>query len=232
MQLLKESLQSLLHLFFPHCCLGCSESLRERQQAICAACIDQLPRTLFEGMTDNPIEKIFWGRLVIRAASASYYFTTASLIQHLLHQLKYASEKELGWQLGRLMGEALRQSGRFDPDCLVPLPLFPAKEKKRGYNQATLLCQGMAASMGIPVRTDIVSRAVATSTQTKKNRMERWQNTGGTFLVRDPSPVAGKHLLLVDDVITTGATLEACGSALLTIPGVQLSLAGLCFASR
>ena len=160
---------------------------------------------------------MFWGRLPLQSAGATYYFTKESLVQHLMHQLKYKGNKELGIQLGMLMGDALKKSGRFPADALIPLPLFPAKEKRRGYNQATVLCEGISATMHIPVWDQVVKRPEHTETQTKKGRVERWKNMEGKFIVQDPALLQNKRLLLVDDVVTTGATLEACGTELLCI---------------
>ena len=135
-------------------------------------------------------------------------------------------------QLGSMMGEQMLKSGRFAVDALVPLPLFPVKEKRRGYNQATVLCHGMAKSMNIPVLDNVILRPQHTETQTKKGRIERWKNMEGKFILGDPDAIGNKHLLLVDDVVTTGATLEACGNELLQAENVRLSVACLCVASR
>jgi ComF family protein len=155
------------------------------------------------------------------------------MMQHLMHQLKYRGNKALGVYLGKIMGTALEASNRFRyVDALIPLPLFPTKERKRGFNQATVLCEGIAEILGKPVLTNAVIRTAHTESQTKKNRIQRWQNMEGRFEVVNPAAVTGKHLLLVDDVITTGATLEACGAALLQTENTQLSLATLCYSSH
>ena len=153
-------------------------------------------------------------------------------MQHLMHQFKYKRNKDLGNQLGRMMAESIKRSGRFVVDALVPLPLFPAKEKRRGYNQATVLCEGMAESLQVPVLKDVVIRSQHTDTQTQKGRIERWQNMEGKFVLAKPELISNKNLLLVDDVVTTGATLEACGAELLKAENVKLSIAALCYASR
>lgn len=191
-----------------------------------------LPDTNFEEHPGNPAEKIFWGRLPLINASAQFYFTKESLMQHLLHQFKYKGDKELGLQLGRIMGNQLARSGRFIVDALIPLPLFPAKEKRRGYNQATVLCEGMSSIMNIPAWNDVIIRPQYTETQTKKGRLERWKNMEGKFDLIKPERLLNKHVLLVDDVVTTGATLEACGNELLKAENCQLSIATLCVASR
>ncbi len=191
-----------------------------------------MPQTGFYLHANNPIEKLFVGRVPVFEATAQFYYTKESMLQRLMHSFKYRGNKELGLYLGGLMGEALATSNRFTTiDALVPLPLFGAKERQRGFNQATILCNGIAEVLKKPVLKEIATRKQATETQTKKNRIERWQNVEGRFEITNAAIAEGKHLLLVDDVVTTGATLEACASELLKIPGVQVSIATLCFAS-
>lgn len=230
---LKEIKESILHVVFPHVCDGCGSDLLNIESRLCIRCLASLPETNFEIHANNPVEKDFWGRLPIVNASAHFYFTKESLVQHLMHQLKYRGNKELGLQLGRIMGNALKSSNRFNTvNALIPLPLFPSKEKKRGYNQAKVLCDGIAEVLNLPVLANIITRPQHTETQTKKGRIERWKNIEGKFSLIDPIAIQNKHLLLVDDVVTTGATLEACGNELLSAENVRLSLATLCVASR
>ena len=218
------------HLFFPHVCAGCGTDNIGPHTPLCIHCINRLPLTNFHLHANNPIEKYFWGRIPVTAVTSLCHFTAGSLIQHLLHQLKYRGNKEAGFFLGRMMGLSLNAAERFRAiDMLVPLPLFAARQKKRGYNQSAVLCNGIAAVTQLPVNTQSVTRVSATETQTHKNRIERWMNMEGKFEISDPASIAGRHLLLVDDVVTTGATLEACGHALLQIPGVQLSIATLAY---
>ena len=224
--------ESLLHLAFPHVCAGCGSDLLGKEHLLCLHCLNALPQTNFHKYTNNPVEKIFWGRLPLSQATAQYYFTKESLLQHLLKQFKYRGNGALAFYMGQLMGHQLATAERFlQVDALVPLPLFAAKEKARGYNQATLLCNGIADVMDKPVLNNIVTRTTATESQTKKNRIERWQNMEDRFTLADATVIAGKHLLLVDDVVTTGATLEACGHAILTAENVQLSIATLCIST-
>jgi len=232
MPLLKDIKDSLLQIVFPHVCSGCGSDLLSLESSLCLRCIDALPETDFEKYPDNPVEKFFWGRLKLESGSSSFYFNKESLVQHLMHQFKYKNNKELGLQLGRMMGHQLKRSNRFDVNALIPLPLFPGKEKKRGYNQAQLLCDGIAESLKVPVWNDVIIRPEHTETQTKKGRIERWRNMEGKFFLVKPEKISGKHLLLVDDVVTTGATLEACGTELLKADNSRLSIATLCFASR
>jgi ComF family protein len=233
MPVLKEIKESVLNLFFPHVCAGCGSDLLDIQNSLCLKCIDNLPQTQFHLHINNPVEKHFWGRIAITNATAQYYFTKESLMQHLMHQLKYKGNKELGLFMGKLIGNQLLQAERFAGiNALIPLPLFPAKERKRGYNQATVLCKGIAAVMNIPVWEDVIIRNEHTETQTKKSRVERWQNMEGKFELINPEKIQNKHLLLVDDVVTTGATLETCGHELLQPGNTKLSIATLCYASH
>jgi len=228
----KELKNSILHVLFPHVCDGCGSDIIDEESSLCMKCIAEMPETNFHLHSGNPVEKIFWGRLPIVGATAQYYFIKESLMQHLLHQLKYKGNKELGKQLGRLMGYDLQKTDRFDKvDFLVPLPLFPSKEKRRGYNQATILCEGIAEVMDVEILRDVITRTQFTETQTRKGRIERWQNIEGKFELMRPEKIADKNILLVDDVITTGATLEACGHELLQA-SPKLSIATLCYASR
>lgn len=229
----KEIKESLLQLVFPHICAGCGSDLLNEESQLCIRCLTALPETNFNLHANNPMEKIFWGRLPLVSATAQFYFTKESLIQHLMHQLKYKGNKELGLQLGRLMGSGLKETNRFNSiDALIPLPLFPKKEKRRGFNQATILCDGISEILNIPILKNTIIRTHHTDTQTKKGRMERWQNIEGKFELLNHASIENKHILLVDDVVTTGATLEACGSILLQADNLRLSIATLCFASR
>lgn len=230
MLLLKEIKNSFLHLVFPHVCEGCGTDNLQAGHLLCLHCLTILPSTNFHLHTNNPIEKIFWGRMPVKCATAQYYFTKESMMQHLMHQLKYKGNKEVGTYLGKLMGLALQPSNRFSSaDVLIPLPLHQSKEHKRGYNQATVLCEGISSILSKPVSNTAVIRTEQTETQTKKGRIQRWQNMEGKFQLVNPEVVEGKHVLLVDDVITTGATLEACGREILKAKNVELSIATLCF---
>ncbi len=228
----KEICDSLLQWVFPHNCSGCGSDIINRDCSLCMRCIDALPETHFEKYQGNPVEKRFWGRINVEHAAARFYFTRESLIQQLMHQFKYKGNRDLGFQLGKMMGDSINKSGWLHADALVPLPLFPAKEKRRGYNQATVLCEGMAETLHIPVLKDVIIRSQHTDTQTRKGRIERWHNMEGKFVLTNPDAINNKPLLLIDDVITTGATLEACGAELLKGENVKLSIATLCSATR
>ena len=228
--MLKEIRDSLLHLAFPHICEGCGTDSLQDNALLCLHCLSSLPSTNFCEHADNPIEKIFWGRMPVYSATALYYFTKESMMQHLVHQFKYNSNKEMGRYLGELMGWSLLESKRFTSiDALIPLPLHKSKERLRGYNQSKLLCEGIAKVLQKPVLTEVVARPEETESQTRKNRIERWENMQGKFRLTEASAIEGLHVLLVDDVITTGATLEACGREILQAKNVRLSVGTLCF---
>jgi ComF family protein len=233
MNLLKTVFADTLHLFYPHVCTGCGSDLVTEKNLLCLKCINDLPHTNFAQHANNPIEKIFWGRLPITSAHSEFYFSKESLIQHLIHQLKYKNNKEIGIYLGQLVGRKMLASNRFNEiDYLIPLPLYPDKEHKRGFNQATIICNGISSVMNIPVISNNVSRLRFTETQTRKHRTERWENVEGSFIVKKPEALKGKHVLLIDDVITTGATLESCGHVIMNIDEIKLSIATLAFATK
>lgn len=233
MKFTHPAIAGTIHLFFPHHCLGCGSDLLETKNLLCLKCIHDLPHTHFASYADNPVEKIFRGRIKITSAHSEFYFTKDSLIQHLVHLLKYKSNPGIGIYLGECLGNSLLHAGRFNSiDALIPLPLFPEKERKRGYNQAALICKGIHHIIPVPVIKNNLIRQRPTETQTKKHRTERWDNVKDSFVINDPSVLEGKHILLVDDVITTGATLEAAGSALLKLRDLTLSFATLAVAAR
>ncbi|MFI5124471.1 MAG: ComF family protein [Chitinophagales bacterium] len=221
-------LPAFTHLFFPHTCCGCGTDLLAENTIFCIYCLASMPLTGFEQYAGNPVEKIFWGRAEIQAASAHLYFTKNSAVQQSLHQFKYKGRKEIGFYFGKRIGHALKSSGRFQTcELILPLPLFASREKKRGYNQAVILSEGVSDVTNIPVITDALVRVMQTATQTHKNRIQRWQNMTNKFMVKKPELLSGKHILLIDDVITTGSTLDACAQILLGLQGVTLSIATL-----
>jgi ComF family protein len=224
---------SAVHLFYPHICTGCGSDLLEQNNLLCVRCIHDLPHTGFAQFANNPVEKLFWGRIKITSAHSEFHFSKEFLVQHLIHRLKYKTDTRIGHYLGELMGKTLLASPRFRGiDGLVPLPLYADKQRKRGYNQAAIICNGISSVMNIPVMYDHVIRQYATETQTHKHRTERWENVKGSFRLKNVNALKNRHLLLVDDVITTGATLEACGSVILQAENAELSIATLAYAAK
>lgn len=224
--------ESVLQLFYPHVCAGCGNDALASESQLCIKCIHQLPFTSFEKHNGNPIEKMLSGRIAFNHATSLLYFTKESLIQRLMHEFKYRSNKDLGRQLGAMMGSHLKESSKFNnAEALIPLPLFENKEYTRGFNQSKILCEGISEVMKVEIINDAIIRPVATETQTKKGRVERWRNMEGKFRVISNSQIKDKHILLIDDVITTGATIEACAGELIN-SGAKVSIATLCFASN
>ncbi len=226
-------LSGLFNLVYPHLCPGCGDDNLSDKEIICFQCRMDLPYTEYHLHRDNKTEKVFYGRARISYGTSLLYFSKSMMVQNLLHEIKYRGHKELGIFMGKLMGRSIVESDCFDDlDFLVPLPLSEKKTKQRGYNQSELLCTGIAEIIQKPVSVDNVIRSIHTSTQTKKHRRERWQNVEGIFELVRPSEFENKHILLVDDVVTTGATLESCANEILRVSGVRVSIATLAIATK
>lgn len=182
---------------------------------------------------DNEFSRRFWGRLPLETGAARYYFMKKSPIQRALHRLKYGNHPMVGLKIGRSFGITLAQAPLYRTvDAVVPVPLHPKKERLRGYNQSAFFAQGLAESMGAAYLPHALSRSLSTLSQTRKKRMERFENVETAFVVNQARALEGRHVLLVDDVLTTGATMEACGQALLQVPGLRLSMATIAIAIR
>lgn len=221
--------KALLDLFYPHTCAGCGSALLPPYAGVCASCLSSFPATGFLDLPDNPVAQIFWGRLPVTRAAACCYFNKKTRVQSILHQIKYHYRKDAGFQLGQWMGAQLQMtSWPNDIDLLLPMPLHRAREEERGYNQAALLCEGISSMTGLQTAGGCIIRQAATNSQTRQDRAARWENMQGVFKVADPGALQNQKLVLVDDVITTGATLEAMGAELMKVPGIRLHI--LCFA--
>lgn len=233
MNTVMNALTDLLHLFFPKLCAGCGTDLLHQEEQLCMACRHALPRTGFNRLEDNPVNKIFRGRVPLEHATACFYFSKEGLMQRLVHACKYKDQRELAVFLGRCMGEMLLTDAAFPAlDIIIPVPLFRSRERKRGYNQSALLAEGIGQQLKLPVVCDAVCRTKQTDTQTRKSRIERWENVSDVFRVKNASCLKEKRILLVDDVITTGATLEACAACILAVEKVQLYAAALAWAGE
>ncbi len=220
-----------LSLFFPNVCLGCGNGLAKGENVICTFCDYHLPQTGYHLQEDNPVEKHFWGRVQIEHAASLYYFNKATKVQRLLHHLKYKGKREVGLKLGNIYGHHLKESPFYETiDIIIPVPLHFKRQRMRTFNQSELFAEGLSESMQVPWERNILKREVITETQTRKSRLERWQNVKAAFTLCDPEAINGKHILLVDDVITTGATLEACSHALLEAESVKVSIATIAVA--
>jgi ComF family protein len=213
---IKDLFLDFIHLIYPNNCLLCGESLVKTESQLCLFCLFSLPKTNYHLQKDNPIEKRFWGKVNIEHASSFFYFQKGSSVQKLLHELKYHGNKEIGELLGAHLGMELLQSPFYkDIDLIVPVPLHKNRYQKRGYNQSECIAKGISSVLKKPVDTQTLIRVVETSTQTKKGVFERWENTNGIFALVDNHAFKSKHILLVDDVLTTGSTLEACAKTLI-----------------
>ena len=229
----KNILHGLLSFLYPEFCMGCGDSLAKNEKIVCVACRYHLPKTNYHLFQDNKVSEIFWGRVYIEHATSLYFFRKNSIVQHLLHQLKYKGKPEIGVFLGKQLGYEILNSPYFkNIDAIVPLPLHPRKQIKRGYNQSECIADGIAQVTGIAVNTKIVYKNVETKSQTKKTRIERLDNVASAFEITNLLAMQNKHILLVDDVLTTGATLEACALTLKQITGLKISIATVALASN
>lgn len=225
---LQPFITDFLHLFFPHVCSGCGSDIIAANHHLCLRCLSQLPKTYFFEKAGNPVEEKFYGRLPVRHAGAAFFFTKNSLIESVVYELKYKGNKDIGRYMGKMLGGFLKDSNRFaDIDVVIPLPLNVRRLKKRGYNQSTMLAEGISSVWNKPVNEKAVIRKINTETQTHSGRIARLENMQNVFEVYVPEAIQNKHVLLIDDVITTGASLEACGAEILKVSGVTLSIATL-----
>ncbi|TND10294.1 MAG: putative amidophosphoribosyltransferase [Bacteroidetes bacterium] len=219
-------------LIYPQLCPACDGPVYRHEKSLCTACIHSLPRTGYHLQAGNPVSRLFYGRVPLEAAAAFLVFQKDGRVQQMIHQLKYKGNRGVGVESGALFGTDLKKSPLFaDVSCVIPVPLHSSKLRKRGYNQAACFAEGIASSMQISCDTGSLIRRKATATQTRKNRFDRWQNVEEVFAIGESAHLENRHILLVDDVITTGATLEACAVKLLEIPGTRVSIAALAAAS-
>lgn len=222
----------LLHLFYPNLCALCQKPLVEGEEQICLGCLCDLPHTGYHRLPDNPVEQRLAGMVALEHGSAFLHYAKGGKTQRLIYALKYYDNPELGFLLGRQAARELLsdRSPLCQADLLIPVPLHPRKETTRGYNQSERIAAGMSSILRIPVCTDQVSRIIPTDSQTHRSIYERWQNTCSIFKINRPETLINKQLLLIDDVITTGATIAACAEALRMVPGVRVNAFSLSIA--
>ena len=224
-------LSAILQVLFPTTCACCGEVLVRGERQVCLNCLANMSAAAFSAMDDNPVERLLMGRIPLVHATALYLFRPDNTVRNAVHAMKFHGNTELCLMMGRQMGLNLLASGRFDDvEMLVPVPLHWLRRLWRGYNQSELLCRGIGEVLKVPVCTGAVMRYRYTRQQSLEHGRSRADNVEGAFRLRKPEKLAGKHVLLVDDVLTTGATIAACADAIATVPGVRISVASFCMA--
>lgn len=230
MKILFRYINDFFNLFFPDLCVACNSHLVNQENLICTKCLYNLPKTMFHVDENNPVAKLFWGRTKVEFATAFFHFNKGSKYQGMMHKFKYHNCKEIGFVLGKYFGTSIKDSNFNKIDIIIPVPLHKSKLKKRGYNQSEWIAKGMSESLSKPIDSNTLIRKIATETQTRKSRFERWKNVDNIFGIQNADHIKGKHILLVDDVVTTGSTLEACANAILEIENTKVSIATLAVA--
>ena len=232
MNYLYDLWDDVISLLLPRLCHGCGSQLLRNEKVICTECYVVIPRTNYHLIRENPVEKLLWGRCLVERAAAFSYYTRDSRIRRMIHHLKYKGAAEIGTELGRIYGNSLKNSDFLDGiDFIIPVPLHPSKKRQRGYNQSDLISMGISEASGIPVDAGILERKTVTGTQTRKSRYDRWTNVDDIFRVTCRQRLKGKHVLIVDDVITTGSTIEACAGEILREGNTKVSVAALAFSA-
>lgn len=230
MRTITNYLKDFFNLFFPDLCVVCNNHLINQEKLICISCLYHLPKTNFHHDIDNPVSQLFWGRTKLEYATALFYFNKGSKYQSMMHQFKYHGKKEIGFVLGKYFGTQIKESVFKQVDVVIPVPLHKSKLRKRGYNQSEWLAWGISESLNKPMDIKSLVRTVATDTQTRKSRFDRWKNVERIFHITDHKALEGKHVLIIDDVVTTGSTLEACINAVLEVNNTKVSIATLAVA--
>lgn len=219
-------IKNLLNLFFPKVCYACSELLSDNEIHICTSCRHSLPVTNFHFENDNTVEKVFFGRVKIQRATALLKFQKKGRVQRLLHNLKYKGHESIGEFLGTWLGNELHQTNDYkNIDVVIPVPLHKNKLRKRGYNQVAKFGKEIAIALQTEYLDNVLIKETATKTQVFKTRFARWNNSIEQFSLQNEDQIKGKNILLVDDIITTGATIEACSNVLQKVKNVKISVA-------
>lgn len=222
----------LISLIYPRACAACGGSLLKHEQEVCNFCYVSLPKTNFHLQSLNPVKNIFYGRVELETASSFYLFQKKGSVQKILHAIKYRGNQELARLVGTWYAEDLYEDPHLMRSaCIIPVPLHSRKLKQRGYNQSEAFAKGLAEGLKIPLNTSVLKRVEHTASQTRKGRFERWENVEDTFEVTEDQSLKHQHMILVDDVITTGATIESCCRALQKIEGIRIHVLSIAFAS-
>ena len=221
----------MLNLFFPKVCEACNNVLRDNELLICTSCRHQLPVTNFHFDNSESVKKIVYGRVKLENATALLHFSKKGIVQQLLHNLKYRGHEQISESLGKWLGSELKTINAYnDVDVVIPVPLYKSKLRKRGYNQVDKFGKEIAKALNVDYNDTVLVKTKSTKTQVFKGRLKRWNDDGALFNIAENKSLNGQHILLVDDIITTGATIEACASVLLKIENIKLSLATMAIA--
>ena len=224
--LFPELIRDFVSLIFPHYCLACESSLVKGEKLICTRCILQMPQTNYHVDNDNPLKSRLACRIPIVHAMAMFKFSKSGRVQALLHALKYRNQPALGVMLGNVYGDRLLAADMAKAfDLIIPIPLHATRKQKRGYNQSAKFAEGLSQKLGVKFSDELIERRIKTATQTRKTKLKRWQNVTDVFHVSRQDQIARRNVLLVDDVVTTGATLEACGNYIIEAGCASLSVA-------
>ncbi|WP_026836695.1 ComF family protein [Gillisia sp. JM1] len=222
--------QDLINLFYPNICQICDAELYKNQNILCTNCVNELPITNFHLDNENPVKKVFYGRVPIENATSLLVFKKKSNVQKLIHRLKYRGHQEIGSYLGAWTGAELAKTNSYEGiDLVIPVPLHKKKLRSRGFNQVEEFGKEIAAALNIDYVDDVLLKTSFSKTQTLKTRLARWGNIEESFVLFNSEKIKNKHILLVDDLITTGATLEACAEILLEGENVKISIATMAF---
>jgi ComF family protein len=213
-------------LLFPRLCQACEATLTRNEKVLCTRCLHALPVTNYHLESGNAVEAIFYGRIPVENATSLLLFEKKEMVQKLIHNLKYRGHEEIGAYLGAWLGNELRQTENYrEVSVVIPVPLHKIKLKKRGFNQVEAFGKEIAKALDAPYKDQILLKVSSSQTQTVKKRFARWGSIGETFILQNPEELENEHVLLVDDLVTTGATLEACAEKLLQVKGVKISIA-------
>lgn len=225
--------QDFISLIYPRSCVCCDNLLLKSEEFICNQCFVRLPQSRFEADHESELDKLFYGRVPVQKAGAFLLFEKSGMVQKILHSIKYKGNRDLAVRAGQWYGEKLKEYPEFvTADCIIPVPLHAKKQKQRGFNQSEEFAKGIAEVLNVPLITDNLQRNEFTATQTKKSKAERWENVKDKFELKHPEQLKDKTVLLIDDVITTGATLDACYQALSKAEGIKMSVASLAYAKK
>ncbi len=229
---LSEYLKDFAGLIYPKVCCSCSNVLHYDEEVICTYCLYDLPETNFHNDPDNKLSRVFWGRVPLEAVTALFYYQKGSKVQKLIHELKYRGKREVGIYAGKLLASRLKTTDSWrNIDIVLPVPLHPKKERQRGFNQSEYFARGIAEGLGIRLSVNNLVRQFHSESQTRKSRFMRWKNVETVYNVKNSGLFENQNLLLVDDVITTGSTIEACAQKLLETEGTKVWVAALAIAS-